>query len=149
MNTNIITEYLAQFALWRKGKRISIGKLSSRRDEEDYLQRLRDHIGYVTFERGSGTYKVLNIPGRVLATSDKLVKASKPQKNYGQQFAAELRDQTRTYATPAERARIMADLTATGDYQEYATEPDYPIITDIKHTMFYIPSFTNSERIAA
>lgn len=128
--TSIIKEYELAYAMWRKGKRLlpcdtETGRKyprACRANDENYLQDLRNQIGYVTFQQGNGTFKVLNIPGRVEAVTKKLL-AVKPPKTVLQLAAAEYRDQMRTYATPKERARIMGELIAAGEYQEVEPVP--------------------------
>ena len=114
LRQHIIEEYTAQHARWREGKRISIGRPSSRRDERDYLDALCEQIGYTEVRHKTGVYKVINIPGRVEAVQKELKKANRLESG-AQYFARLYRDQTRTRATPKEREAILQGLTASGD----------------------------------
>ena len=65
----------------------------------------------ITIERDTGTarYTILKSPGRADQFLTKMVNATKLNLTGAEGFAKARRDQMRTYATPTERARILAE----------------------------------------
>lgn len=69
-------------------------------------------------ETGVSRYKILKKPGRVDTFVSKLGRATKPPRTGAQKFAALRGSQMRTYASPAERARVSAEFIQEDDSNE-------------------------------
>ena len=104
---------------------------------------------HIVITIGKASYKVLDCPDNIAELHRQLRLSASRGRSGREEYASLYKSQTRTQATPAEYKRVMAELTASGDYQEYHMEQNEPEVSDYSHYDWYnlIPSFT--ERIAA
>ena len=108
---------------------------------------------HIVITIGKATYRLTDCPDNIAefkrVLSAKHIPGIGETRSGAEIYKAAYRNQTRTQATPAEYKRVMAELTASGDYQEYHMEQNEPEVSDYSHYDWYnlIPSFT--ERIAA
>ena len=115
MTQAIIDEYRFKRDMYRKSRSWAAGMTYSK--TEDILQSLRDQIGYVNFSYDTANYKVLALPENIDRFTKKM-EAAKRMTSGAKEFAAKYRAQTKTTVRQEERERIMAELSAAGEYEE-------------------------------